>query len=127
MKQVDKVILALLLCGFPTASTAAPKEQKAADVVERSYLIKGMFCGACALGVKKALRSAGLEDKQILEVDPTSPDPGKRVGHAKVRFTKKQYKGIETDCKIAGEIESQNPIFSVYWDPKQPSPCKKSN
>ena len=91
--------------------------------IERNYLVKGMFCGGCALGVKRALKAAGLTEAQILEVEASSPDPSNRLGHAKVKLSKELYQGTQTDCQIVKAIETHNPRLSVYWDPKNKKPC----
>ena len=83
-----------------------------------------MFCGGCALGVKKALKAIGISEDHMLEVDPTSADPTNRIGHAKIRFAKTEYKGMQTDCEVVKAIESHNPRLSVYWDAKVKKPCQ---
>lgn len=93
------------------------------DPVERDYLVKGMTCSGCVFGVKKALERAGVARSEILAVEYDKPDPAKSIGHAKVRFSKSEYKGKETDCKIAKEILS-NPGYQVFWDRVDQNPCK---
>lgn len=93
------------------------------DQVERDYLVKGMTCSGCVFGVKKALERAGVPRSEILAVEYNKPDPVNSIGHAKVRFPKSEYKGKETDCKIAKEILS-NPGYQVFWDKADQNPCK---
>ncbi len=107
--------------GLPPASGSETETK--AESVERDYLVKGMTCGGCVFGVKKALKRAGLEQDQILEVDYKKPDPKNKVGHAKVKFTKDQYKGEATDCKIIREIRD-SPGYIAYFDPANTDPCK---
>lgn len=95
----------------------------AEDSVERDYLVKGMTCGGCVIGVKKALERAGISKDQIMEVDFRKPDPANKVGHAKVRFKKEQYKGQETDCKVVREIKDKTG-FTAYWGASDTNPCK---
>lgn len=90
--------------------------------IERDYLVKGMTCGGCVFGVKKALERAGLAKDQIVEVDHRKPDPKHRVGHAKVWFPRDQYRGAETDCQVVRAIRD-NPGYIAYWDPAVPDPC----
>lgn len=95
------------------------------SVVERDFLVQGMTCGGCVFGVKKALRRVGLDPSQIVDVDYRKPDPANQVGHAKVRFSKEEYKGKETDCKIIKAIRD-NPGYLAYLDPTNPDPCRLS-
>jgi len=108
------------------ASTTEGKADAGAQAttasVERNYLVKGMTCGGCVFGVKKALKRAGLSSDQIVEVDHKTPDPDNKIGHAKVRFPKDLYKGQETDCRIVKEIR-ENPGYLAYWDAKNTDPC----
>ncbi len=97
-----------------------------AEWIERRYFIRGMICGACALHIKRALLKSGLEDQQIIEIDPTSVEPGGRVGRAVLKFPLDRYKGKQTDCHIVHEIETAYPQFSVFWDKNQKEPCKKN-
>jgi len=90
--------------------------------IERDYLVKGMTCGGCVFGVKAALKRAGVESAQILEVDYKTPDPKNKIGHAKVKFNKSDYKGQETDCKIVSAIRD-NPGYQAFWDLKNTDPC----
>lgn len=137
MKPIHKFfttcgLVAMVCCGCPTknnSNTAFGAEKAKEESVERYYFVKGMTCGGCVFGVKKALQRAGIEKSQILEVDYATPDPENKTGHAKVQYPKDQYKGTETDCKIVKEIRS-NPGYMAYWDNKNPDPCgleKKTN
>ena len=101
---------------------AAAPTQTATESVERNYLVKGMTCGGCVFGVKRALKRAGLASEQILEVDYRTPDPDNKIGHAKVRFPKNLYKGQETDCGIVKEIR-ENPGYLAYWEAGNTDPC----
>ncbi|MFQ5647254.1 MAG: mercuric transporter MerT family protein [bacterium] len=100
-------------------------DQSKGEFVERYYFVRGMTCSGCNFSVKKALKRAGLTDDQILEVDFSSPDPKRKIGHAKVRFPVKQYKGKETDCRIVKQIK-ENPGYMVYLEPDNPNPCGDS-
>lgn len=115
------IAAAACCCNGPSARIALASESEAVTV-ERDYLIKGMTCAGCVFGVKKALNRAGVEKSQIEEVDYRKPDPEHKIGHAKVKFFKDQYKGKETDCKIVKEIRD-NPGYSAYWDSSNSDPC----
>lgn len=125
-------LVAMICCGCPTnknSNTAFGAEKAKEQSVERYYFVKGMTCGGCVFGVKKALQRAGIEKSQILEVDYATPDPENKIGHAKVKYSKDQYNGTETDCKIVKEIRN-NPGYIAYWDSKNTDPCeseKKAN
>ncbi len=101
------------------ASEASPNS----SVIERDYLVKGMTCAGCVFGVKKALERAGVTRSEIVSVEYDKPDAANSIGHAKVRFPKKEYKGKETDCKIVKEILS-NPGYQAFWDKADQNPCK---
>lgn len=94
----------------------------AASFVERDFYVKGMTCSGCEYGVKKALERAGVKKSDILLVEATKPDPANKIGHAKFRIPKDQYKGAETDCKIVKEIKD-NPGYTAYWDKNNQTPC----
>ena len=130
---LSSAVVTFICCGCPVKSestlaiAAEPSAKK--ESVERYYYVKGMTCGGCIFGVKKALQRVGISKEQILEVDYRSPDPENQVGHAKVKFQVGNYKGAETDCQIAKEIKS-NPGYLVYWDKSNTDPCgleKKTN
>ncbi len=91
-------------------------------VSERDYLIQGMTCSGCEFGVKKALARAGVEKNQIDVVDARSPEPEKKIGHAKIKFAIGQHKGFKTDCRIVKEIR-ENPGYIAYWDASNTDPC----
>jgi copper chaperone CopZ len=116
------IAAAACCCSGPGASVALASESEAVTV-ERDYFVKGMTCAGCVFGVKKALNRAGVEKSQIEEVDYKKPDPEHKIGHAKVKFSKDQYKGKETDCKIIKEIKD-NPGYVAYLDPANTDPCK---
>ncbi len=122
--------VALACCGGPGSKIALASEARPQTVtIERDYLVKGMTCSGCVFGVKKALNRAGIEKNQIEEVDYKTPDPDHKIGHAKVKFSKDQYKGTETDCKIVKEIRD-NPGYIAYWEQANTDPCgleKKKN
>ena len=117
------LVLMLGIVGISTPNALVASETEKPQTIERYYFVKGMTCGGCVFGVKKALERVGIKKEQILEVDYRSPDPKNHVGHAKVRFSKNEYKGQETDCKIVGEIKN-NPGYTVYWDQQETNPCK---
>lgn len=110
-----KCTLVLLIGLFAAASFAG-------ETVERDYMVKGMTCGGCVIGVKKALERAGVSKEQIIDVDYRKPDPKNKIGHAKVSFSKDQYKGQETDCRIVQEIKDKAG-FTAYWDSSNQNPC----
>lgn len=122
--------MALACCGGPSSKIAPAGEASSQPAtIERDYLVKGMTCEGCVFGVKKALDRAGVEKNRIEEVEYKKPDPEHKIGHAKVKFSKDQYKGQETDCKIVKEIRD-NPGYIAYWDSANIDPCgleKKKN
>jgi len=115
------LILGMITASFPSLLMASETEEQ--KTIDRYYFVKGMTCGGCVFGVKKALERVGVKKEKILEVDYRSPDPKNHMGHAKVRFSKNEYKGQETDCKIVSEIKS-NPGYTVYWDKQNMNPCQ---
>jgi len=123
--------VAMICCGCPTKSSnnAFGADKAKQESIERYYFVKGMTCGGCVFGVKAALKRAGIEKSQILDVDYRTPDPENKIGHAKVTIPKEQYKGTDTDCKIVKEIKN-NPGYLAYWDASNTDPCgleKKTN
>lgn len=108
--------------GLSSVARAAEVSQKT-DSIERDYLVKGMTCSGCVFGVKKALERAGVSRTEVIAVEYDKPDPANSIGHAKVRFPKNEYKGKETDCKIAKEVLS-NPGYQLFWDKADQNPCK---
>lgn len=121
-------VLVALFVFFPqiilifSSAFAAEMPVKQENSIERDYLVKGMTCDGCVFGVKKALSRAGLSKDQIIDVDYKKPDPENKIGHAKVKFSKNQYQGKETDCKIVKEIK-ENPGYIAYWDQANTNPC----
>lgn len=103
-------------------STSAYAAETKPQTIERDYFVKGMTCGGCVSGVKKALSRAGIEKNQIIDVDYSKPDPEHKIGHAKIRFSESQYRGQETDCRIIKEIKD-NPGYIAYLDPANTDPC----
>lgn len=99
------------------------KAEAKSEDVERYYFVKGMYCGGCKLGVKAALKDSSLKIKEIVEVDINSPDPDNKIGHAVVKFSKENYRGQETDCKVAKKIKD-NLGYLAYWDKAESNPCK---
>lgn len=125
MRHSKAIFFTLAAMAATTGFAVASESETASKVggVERDYFVKGMTCGGCVFGVKKALKRAGLTQEEIVEVDHKKPDPEHKVGHAKVRFAKDQYRGEETDCKIIKEIKD-NPGYVAYLDPANIDPCK---
>lgn len=123
-------IVALICCGCPVKRNLSMAFATETDIkpenIERYYFIKGMNCGGCIFGVKNALKKAGLNKNQILEVDYSTPDPANKIGHAKVKFTYEQYKGKDTDCKIARQIRDDLG-YQMYWDKLNTDPCQLEN
>lgn len=126
------VMLACPCCTGSKAGVAAASEtekmiEKKAEVksedVERYYFVKGMHCGGCKLGVKAALKDSSLKIKEIVEVDINSPDPDNKIGHAVVKFSKENYRGQESDCKIVKKIKDDLG-YLAYWDKADSNPCK---
>lgn len=122
---------ALLACpcctGSKTGVAAASETEKKAETksedIERYYFVKGMHCDGCKLGVKASLKDPALKIKEIVKVDNNSPDPGNKIGYAVVRFSKENYRGQETDCKIAKKIKDDLG-YLAYWDKANANPCK---
>ncbi|RMG39248.1 MAG: heavy-metal-associated domain-containing protein [Candidatus Dadabacteria bacterium] len=115
-------VVLFLIVAYSAAS--AEKGGQAVDnlKLERYYYVKGMTCAGCVFGVKAALKRAGIGSNQIGEVTYKSPDPEHQIGHAVVRFSKEEYKGLQTDCKIIREIK-KSPGYLAYTDPANPNPC----
>lgn len=99
------------------------KAETKSEDIERYYFVKGMYCGGCKLGVKAALKDSSLKIKKIVEVDINSPDPDNKIGHAIVKFSKENYHGQETDCKVAKKIKDDLG-YLAYWDKAESNPCK---
>ncbi len=116
---------ALLACPCCTGSGAhaAEKSAETKSDVERYYFVKGMYCGGCKIGVKAALKDPSLKIKEVVEVDINSPDPENKIGHAVVKFSKENYRGQETDCKVAKKIKDAVG-YIAYWDKTNTNPCK---
>ncbi len=108
---------------FVEASAEEQKAEQKSDVVERYYFVKGMHCSGCKLGVRAALQDPSLKIKETVKVDNNSPEPENKIGHAVVRFLKEDYRGQETDCKVAKKIK-EDLGYMVYWDKSNINPCK---
>lgn len=123
---ISHYILAVLILFFvfPACKKETPgvKSGSSSNVVERDYLVKGMYCAGCVISVKMALKNAGITSDQILDVDYNKPDPDNKIGHARLRFQKSSYHGVETDCKLVKEIRN-SPGYIVYWEPNNQDPC----
>lgn len=78
--------------------------------------IEGMTCGGCELGVRKALKRAGLKDSQILSVDHSKPNPKKNIGQAIIKVSE----GFT--CKVIKEIK-ESPGYLAYWSFENKKPC----
>lgn len=109
--------------GIAVASGTETKQEAKPEIIERYYFVKGMHCGGCKLGVKAALKDASLQIKEIVEVDNSLPDPDNKIGHAVVKFSKENYRGQETDCKVAKKIKDTLG-YTAYWDKTNTNPCK---
>ena len=107
--------------GFSSQANASGAEEKP-ETIERDYFVKGMTCAGCVFGVKKALERAGVARTEIVAVEYDKPDPENKIGHAKVRFSKLNYHGKNTDCKIVKEILS-NPGYVAFWEESNQNPC----
>lgn len=122
---VGGIAMAGCCCSGPSSRSSqafAAESKDQTETFERDYLVKGMTCRGCVFGVKKALSRADVSKEQIEEVAYNKPDPEHKIGHAKVKFSKDQYKGQETECKIVKEIK-ENPGYIAYWDASNPDPC----
>lgn len=110
-----KFLAGILFLTFSVASSA--------ETIKKTYFIKGMHCGGCESGVRQSLiHLAGLKDSQIEKVDHTMPDAKKQIGSAIILWEKAEYKGQESDCKLAKAVK-KNPGYSLYWDEKNLNPC----
>ena len=116
-------LLACPCCTGSKASAAEKKTETKSEDVERYYFVKGMYCGGCKIGVKAALKDPSLKIKEVVEVDINSPDPENKIGHAVVKFSKENYRGQETDCKVAKKIKD-DVGYMAYWDKTNTNPCK---
>lgn len=83
----------------------------------RTLYIEGMTCGGCELGVKEALKRAGLKKDQILSVDHSSPNPKKNIGSAVIKVSE------EKTCKVIKEIKA-SPGYLAYWSFDNKTPCR---
>lgn len=119
------MLFAACCCNGPKSmqrEAIAADRRSTTGTIARDYLVKGMTCGGCVFGVKRALERAGLSKNQILEVDYRKPDPERSIGHAKVSFPRDQFKGKETDCKIIEAIR-KSPGYLAYLDASDTDPC----
>jgi len=82
----------------------------------KTLYVEGMTCGGCEIGVREALRRAGLSDKEILSVDHSNPFPDKKIGSAIIKINK------EAECKIIKEIKT-SPGYIAYWSFEDKDPC----
>ncbi|MFK8138557.1 MAG: heavy-metal-associated domain-containing protein [Bdellovibrionales bacterium] len=95
-----------------------------AEMIEKTYFVKGMHCGGCESGVKQSLlHLAGVKKEQIVEVTYSKPDPDNEIGSVVLKFNKDDYKGKATDCKLAKAIK-KNPGYDLYWEKGNQNPCK---
>jgi copper chaperone CopZ len=109
--------------GVAQANAADKRIETKSEDVERYYFVKGMFCGGCKIGVTAALKDTALNIKQIVEVDYNSPDPDNKIGHVVVKFSKENYHGQETDCKVVKKIKDDMG-YATYWEKTNTNPCK---
>lgn len=116
-------LLACPCCTGSKANAAGKSAEAKAEDVERYYFVKGMYCGGCKIGVKAALKDPSLKIKEVVEVAINSPDPENKIGHAVVKFSKENYRGQETDCKVAKKIKDDMG-YIAYWDKANIDPCK---
>jgi len=98
-----------------SVSQAQNKTLAGAGKVKTLY-VEGMTCGGCEIGVREALKRAGLSDQQILSVDHTNPNPKKNIGSAVIKISD------ELGCKIIKEIKS-SPGYIAYWSFENKDPC----
>jgi hypothetical protein len=115
--------LACPCCTGSKANAAGKSAEVKSEDVERYYFVKGMYCGGCKIGVRAALKDPSLKIKEVVEVDINSPDPENKIGHAVVKFSKENYRGQETDCKVAKKIKDDMG-YVAYWDKTNTDPCK---
>ena len=82
----------------------------------RTLYIKGMTCGGCELGVREALKRAGLKDTEILNIDHSSPKPKESIGSAVIKVSD------EAGCKVIKEIK-ESPGYVAFWSFDNKNPC----
>ncbi|WP_372655441.1 mercuric transporter MerT family protein [Halobacteriovorax sp.] len=82
----------------------------------KTLYIEGMTCGGCELGVRKALKRAGLTESEILNVDHSSPKPKENIGSAVIKISD------EAGCKVIKEIK-ESPGYLAFWTFDNKKPC----
>lgn len=82
----------------------------------KTLYIKGMTCGGCELGVREALKRAGLKDEEILNVDHSSLKPKESIGSAVIKISD------EVGCKVIKEIK-ESPGYVAFWSFDNRYPC----
>lgn len=85
----------------------------------KTLYIKGMTCGGCELGVREALKRAGLKETEILSIDHSNPKPKESIGSAVIKVSD------ETGCKIIKEIK-ESPGYVAFWSFDNKNPCGDS-
>ena len=94
-----------------------------AETLEKTYFIKGMHCSGCESGVRQSfIHLGGLKEQQIIRVDHSTPDAENQIGSAIVLWEKSEYKGKESDCKLAKAVK-KNPGYILFWDRENQNPC----
>ena len=112
-------IIAIVFMASPillTSISQAQNNTKTSIGKIKTLYIEGMTCGGCELGVRKALKRAGLKGDQILSVDHSSPNPKKNIGSAVIKVPEK------LSCKIITEIKA-SPGYIAYWSFDNKNPC----
>lgn len=82
----------------------------------KTLYIKGMTCGGCELGVREALKKAGIKDEEILNVDHSSPKPQESIGSAVIKISD------VLGCKVIKEIK-ESPGYEAFWSFDNRNPC----
>ena len=84
------------------------------NMVARMFGVGLIFSIACSCDISPIGFSS--------QANASGPDPENKIGHAKVRFSKLNYHGKNTDCKIVKEILS-NPGYVAFWEESNQNPC----
>ena len=112
-------VFTILLMSSPiilsSVSQAENKKITAEGKVMTLY-IEGMTCGGCELGVREALKRAGLKDSAILSVDLAERSPKKSIGQAIIKISN------DFTCKVVKEIK-ESPGYLAYWSFENKKPC----
>ncbi len=100
-------------------SSVAQAQNQPSDSIGKvkTLYIKGMTCGGCELGVREALKRAGLKDADILSIDHSNPKPKETIGSAVIKVSD------EAGCKVIKEIK-KSPGYVAFWTFENKKPCE---